>query len=276
MSYTQRTTTEYKDKKTVFNLFDSSTEMAANFKAKGFDQFARWGNAAPTLKAATLGDMKAAAESDAFMARFEALNLVSSGFAVTDEIVGAVPNIPAYLSGAPVNMRLRRRVVREAAPLAIVVDLTTSGGIGGNTMAKRGSVILAAARVLSATRPVELWAFVGLGHRNGGAVYTGHRIETSPMDLARAAPCFADPMWARNVGYGTCHAPEHGGSNGSWPYNGRGLDVEDHETVMRLALPHLGDTLAIPRMHLHDALVDNPEKWLSETIAKYAPHSLAA
>jgi hypothetical protein len=41
-------------------------------------------------------------------------------------------------------------------------------------------------------------------------------------------------------------------------------------------LPHLGDTLAIPRMHLHDELVGNPEKWLSETIAKYAPHSLAA
>jgi hypothetical protein len=123
---------------------------------------------------------------------------------------------------------------------------------------------------------VELWAFVGLGHGNGGAVYTGHRIETSPMDLARAAPCFADPMWARNIGYSTCHAPEHGGSNGSWPYNGRGLDAEDHDTVMRLALPHLGDTLAIPRMHLHDELVGNPEKWLTETIAKYAPHSLAA
>lgn len=266
-------TTEHRDKKTTFCLFDSSTTMAQEFIANRWERHARWGDTSATLRNAIEGDDEAAAKSDAFLSRFEALNLVSSGFAVTDEVVGAVPNVPAFLSGAPVNMRLRRRIVREMAPLAIIIDLTTSGGIAQDAMSKRGSVILAAARVLSATRPVELWTFVGLGANHGGAVFAGHRLETSPMDLARAAPCFADAHWARNIGYGTCHA---NGSNGSWPYNGRALDAKETETVLRLALPHLADALVIPGMMLHDPLVNNPEKWLADTIAQYAPQAHAA
>jgi hypothetical protein len=270
----QKTTTnEYKGKRTTFCLFDSSTEMAAHYKANGYRNYSSWGNVETTLQAALLGDDTAAAKSDAFLSRFESLNLVSSGFAVTDEVVGAVPNVPAFLSGAPVNMRLRRRIVREMAPLAIIVDLTTSGGISKDDMSKRGSVILAAARVLSATRPVELWCFVGLGAPDRGAYYTGHRLETSPMDLARAAPCFADAHWARNIGYGTCRA---NGSNGSWPYNGSALDAKETETILRLALPHLADALVIPPMHMTDPLVANPEKWLADTIALYSPQAHAA
>lgn len=248
--------------------------MALHHRAKGSPS--RWGSTARTQDRAINGDMAAAATSDAFMAKFEDLNLVSTGFVTQDDVVGAVPNIGAFLTGSPMNMRLRRRTVREAAPLAIVCDLTTSAGIGHDAMSRRGSVILAAVRILSAARPVELWAFVGLGHTNGGAVFTGCRIETTPMDLARAAPVFADSLWARGVGYSLCHLDEHGRSNGSWPYNARALEAAEWDKVARLALPHLGDTLAIPALHLHDQLVTQPERWLRETIAKYNPQSEAA
>ena len=220
--------------------------------------------------------MGAAAVSDAFMSRFEDLNLVSSGFVTIDDVVGAVPNVPAFIAGTPLNMRRRHRTVREAAPLAIVCDLTTSAGISADVMSKRGSVILALTRILSASRPVELWTFVGLGHRNGGAVFCGSRVETTPIDLARAAPVFADSIWARGVGYGLCHEEEHGNANGRWPYNDRALAAPAWEQVARLALPHLGDTLAIPALHLTDPLVTQPETWLRQQVAKYNPQSEAA
>jgi hypothetical protein len=277
MTYTKHETRAIEGRRTTFNLFDSSTAMALHYKAQGFKPRCSFGNEGPTLDAALRGDLKAAAVSDAFMAKFEALNLVSTGFVTRDDVVGAVPNIGAFLTGSPMNMRLRRRTMKEAAPLAIVCDLTTSAGIDADSMSRRGSVILAAARILSATRPVELWAFVGLGHKDGGAVFAGHRIETSPIDLARAAPVFADHLWARNVGYATCDQPEHGGANGAWPYNrGRGPDAEQFEKIMRHALPHLGDTLAIPSLHLHDELLSNPEQWLRNVLAKYRPEAEAA
>ena len=267
-------TREHRGQKTVFCLFESSTDMAQTFKREGWERHSYRGACEKTSKAAIEGDDKAAAESDKFLSRFDQLNLVSTGFAVTDEVVGAVPNVPAFLSGAPVNMRLRKRTVREQAPLAIVVDLTTSGAISGTDMARRGSAILAAARILSATRPVELWCFAGLGTDAGGAVFVGHRLETSPMDLARAAPCFADPLWARGIGYGSCHAH---GSNGGWPYNDRqSLSAQETEQVMRLALPHLADVLAIPGITSTSPLVGKPEQWLAEIIAQYAPQAHAA
>src|SRR5678816_328777 len=271
--FTQHETTAYRSRKTVFNLFDSSTAMAMHYKARGFKPRCSFGNEGPTLDKALHGDLSAAATSDAFMAKFEALNLVSTGFETRDDVVGAVPNIGAFLTGSPMNMRLRRRTLREAAPLAIVCDLTTSAAIDADAMSRRGSVILAAARILSATRPVELWAFVGLGHKSGGAVFAGHRIETSPIDLARAAPVFADHLWARNVGYATCDQPEHGGANGAWPYNGSSLKTEEFEQVMRLALPHLADTLAIPSLHSSDELLTQPERWLRNVLTKYRPEA---
>lgn len=250
-------------------LYDNCTVLALEYRAKGWKPFCSFGNERKAVEGAISGDAALAAQSDKYLQRFEDLGLVSTGFAVTDSIIGAVPNIGAYLSGSPVCMRLRKRTMREAAPLAIVVDLTTSGGISASDMSRRGSVILAAARVLSAVRPVELWAFAGLGHSNGGAVFAGHRIDTTPIDLARAAPVFTDSLWCRNVLYGTCN---HFGSNGAWPFNSYGsVDSKGWESIARQALPHLGDVLAIPAMHLTDPLVTNPEKWLRDTVASYAP-----
>lgn len=251
-------------------LYDNCTATARDYQAKGMRPICSFGNHERALQGAISGDAALAAQSDKYMARFEDLGLVSTGFQTADSIIGAVPNIGAYLSGSPVCMRLRTRTMKEQAPLAIIVDLTTSGGISAADMSRRGSVILAAARVLSAVRPVELWAFTGLGRGNGGAVFAGHRMDTAPMDLARAAPVFTDSLWARNILYGVCN---HLGSNGSWPFNQyQSVDAKGWEQIARHALPHLGDTLAIPAMHLTDPLVSNPEKWLRDTVATYAPN----
>lgn len=260
---------EAKRKPVKVALYDNCTRLAEDYKAKGMKPICSFGNHAKALAGAIAGDSALAAQSDKYMQKFEDLGLVSTGWQTTDSIIGAVPNIGAYLSGSPVCMRMRKRTVREAAPLAIVVDLTTSAGISASDMSRRGTVILAAARVLSAVRPVELWAFAGLGRRDGGATFAGHRIDTTPIDLARAAPVFTDSLWARNILYGVCN---HNGSNGSWPFNGYGsVDAKGWEQIAKQALPHLGDTLAIPALHLTDPLVTNPEKWLRDTVATYAP-----
>jgi hypothetical protein len=37
---------------------------------------------------------------------------------------------------------------------------------------------------------------------------------------------------------------------------------------MRPALPHVGEVLAIPAIHISDDISQNPEKWIAETLAK--------
>ena len=52
-----------------------------------------------------------------------------------DDVVGSMPNIPAFLAGTPNAMRRRVRVDRDDAPVSIFMDLTSSAGISRETVA---------------------------------------------------------------------------------------------------------------------------------------------
>jgi hypothetical protein len=141
------------------------------------------------------GDISAVAESDALLARMEEhIHMPSTRATWTDDVSGAFPNIPAFLSGQPLNMRQRVKVQIDSAPLAIMVDLGISGGISAQQVRNRGIAILALTRALSAHRPIELWAcdFGAADEQNGygsktNAVLVAAKIETSPLDLAAAS-----------------------------------------------------------------------------------------
>lgn len=258
---------------TMFCLFDGTSELVAFARQhKAYHSGRRnsfWDDMSGSdcLDCVQNGDLSRVAESDKFLEQFESQALPSATHEIIANVVGGIPHIPNYLAGVPESMRYRRKSNAESAPLAIIVDLTSSAGIKSDDIRKRGVALLAFTRAISAKRPVELWAVAGLGGDGATKAYwAGCRLDTAPMDLARACPTLASTAFPRNVLYRICR---HHGSNGKWPYNGGALNAETTEKVFRPAMPHVADMLCVPGVYLTDPLIRNPVKWINDRLEEY-------
>lgn len=267
--------------KDYFTLADDMAEIAAMADTLAPDNHSRkeckksndwtggvdWADAVHMTRA---GDLSRVAPSDKFLAQFETVAPMRAAWRTVDDVVGALPNIPAYLAGTPLTMRRRARVASEQAPLAIVIDIASSGGIDAKRIERRGAAVLALVRALSAVRPIELWAGVSAtpsGKGNAGAWHVYTRIETAPLDLARAAHFLVSPAVSRALLYGIIYKASGNEKEMGlrWPYG-------DHDFSRRMGREILGRVMGsdeifyIPPPYVSDALVDKPEQWLADAI----------
>ena len=216
------------------------------------------------------GDLSGVAASDKFLSRFEALAPMRGAWRIRDDVIGGVPNVPAFLAGTPLTMRRRERVAVESAPLAVAVDLVSSGGVPAKDLQKRGALILALVRALSATRPVELWAggsATPSQHKDKGAWHVWMRIDTAPLDLARAAHIMTSPAVSRGMIYAII-TDEGKSSNLHWPYHNHQWSRENMRPVLSRVIGS-GDMLTIAAPHMSDELVNEPEQWFERMLGQY-------
>src|SRR5438067_11986312 len=61
-----------------------------------------------SLAAVQYGDLSGVAASDKLLAEMESLVPVSKSWRTFDSVIGMCPNLPQYLAGTPVTMRLTR------------------------------------------------------------------------------------------------------------------------------------------------------------------------
>lgn len=267
------------DTVTVFDSVGEFADAVQTIEMPNHSQGNDWNGGehvdAVTRKCRT-GDLTRVATSDEFMSKFEALlGYSGSAFQVQNAMTGGAPNIGAYLSGNPMNMRVRRRVETEKAPLNIVVDCVSSAGIDAKTLEQRGAAILALVRVLSATRPVSLYiAATALSYRDM-STHTSHgvvmRLDSAPLDLARAAHMLCATGVSRQMAYGFIQT--HGGyrddSDGlAWGYSSEKFQRENGKAYWQRSLG-IGEMLYIAAPYLTDDIVTAPEKWLKQMIAEY-------
>lgn len=214
------------------------------------------------------GDLSAVPDCDKIMQELDGNVFVSRQYRVVNDVCGATPDVPAYIAGLPTAMRRRVRQSNVTAPLAVFVDLTTSGGIEASVVRKRGVAILALVRLLSNFRPVEAWAMVGLGCP-GHADFVAVRLDTAPLDLARAAHVLTSTMVARGIGYSLAHELSTGG--GAWPYGEYEPKAQRvHGAAIFKRVVHPGsDVLFVPPLYLTDQSVTAPVQWIKENLAKY-------
>lgn len=162
------------------------------------------GSHADALRCLERGQPKMVRNSDAFLAKVERLTegLVTSGYCVVPTVAGGAANVPAYLSGHPLSMRRRVRVVTETKPVVILSDVWVSASVGNDTIVRRGAAAMALARVLSANRPVTLALMCGHGPSDvDGPIMWSVPIDTAPLDLSRASWALQSPQMLRLHGH---------------------------------------------------------------------------
>ena len=224
------------------------------------------------------GDLSTVPQSDALLNRFEAVRPVSRRFRVRDAISGGAPNVGAFLAGSPLAMRRRERDATETAPLIVVCDLTSSGGIPAAALERRGAAVLALVRMLSSSRPVELWAGCGGSptvHRN---TYVFARVDTAPLDLARAAPLMTLPVIPRGLLYplicevGADNEADRKAGYISWNYGSIENQRRNAHDIFARLIP--GGTASEifyvpPPYATDDQVCDDPAAWLETKLAEY-------
>jgi hypothetical protein len=181
---------------------------------------------------ARVGDPARAASSDAMLAEFESAVDFSTGRKRTiRHYAGAAPCVASHIAGRQRAM-LRRATRRdEKGAVAILFNMSTAAAVDAPAIARRGAAALALARALAATRPVTLWACYSAGLHMTPAAYAAAvaatapaypknplsavgfcvRLDSGPIDVARAAVWLSDPDFYRSFGFGalkTCTASD--------------------------------------------------------------------
>jgi len=218
------------------------------------------------------GDLSKVALSDKFLSDLEDDVFLSKSWTNQTGIVGALPNIPAYLAGVPTNMRNRIRSRRPQGPLSVFLECTGAGSTMGPDAMHRGAAMLALVRALSEQRPVDLWLCVTFGHHNemNGLLC---RIETMPLDLGRAAhmlcslPASAS-FGSHVIGQVINHSP------GSWSYGVPELERKWCGEIFKRFLHPYSDVLYVPAALTGDGGLGKPRDWLRNMLLKYGGDSV--
>lgn len=221
---------------------------------------------ASTFKSFETGDLSTVPESDKMLAKLEdKFDFPTSRYRVFDDVAGGVPNIPAVLANQPMNMRVRRRTVDEAAPLTICIDLTSSASIKAHYLVKRGTAILALARILSSLRPVTIWLGAGLsGGRDTDGGSAWFQIDSAPLDLARAAFQISSAGVPRGMLYEFLQRKHECG--GGWPLHS--ANIWRREAPKFLSQWFEGEILFVAPVFKEDEF-KQPDVWLEKMLKQY-------
>jgi hypothetical protein len=270
-----------------FRLYDSPADLLARvarlrpdnryLKSHGHKAYTWNGDTtlAGAIQHATHGDLSAVAAAEKLLAAIdEMLPAPTTRHVMVDDVAGGAANVQAYLAGHPLAMRRKAKREDEFAPLAIIVDLASQANVTADQLRTRGVGILALCRALSARRPVELWAGVsqGIDHnsRNSQAVHSYVKIETAPMDLARAAFILSHPAMPRQILYALgnddfAEIPEGG------PFAfGAATQARTHfREIIGQGFPEVSEVLTVPVAMGADHIITDPIPWIAQHVHAY-------
>lgn len=223
------------------------------------------------------GDLSEVAASEPLLEQLEAMfPAPTARRRVVDDVAGAFPNVQAFIAGTPLTMRRKVRQESEFAPLAIVVNLMASSGCPVEAVRRRGVAVLALVRALSARRPVEL--YVGItcageqGSKDSANVYW--KIDTAPLDLARAAYFMVCPTVLRSLCFGAVCGLYNTDKSIPWAWDAYNASRAHFQTSIARAFPHVSEVLAVPGMTMHDTFSD-PVAWVAKHVRQYGEADLA-
>jgi hypothetical protein len=151
----------------------------------------------------------------------------------------------------------------------IFVELVASAGINAKTCLKRGAAMLALVRMLANLRPVELWCVIAIG-KKGSRSSLCIRLDTTPLDLARAAHVLTHPSVFRALGYKSLeHEFYTLGWGGHWAFADHALHVRTAADSYKRVLHPGADVLFVPPVHVNDRYLTEPAEWMRTMLAEH-------
>lgn len=235
------------------------------------------------------GRLDLAEKTDSLLQKFEDHVFIGRGWQVVNDVCGATPDIGAYLAGHPYNMRRRARTTKETAPLSLFMEMTASSG-AMDTINERGAAMLALTRLLSNVRPVELWLCITYGGASGTKKGTtgpvlkmiGCKIETTPLDVARAAAAMCQASLMAQTGYYLTKQINGGWEGGArgWAYGVPEIERRYAGEILRRIVSPGSLAVYVPAGMAGAAgdgaeLLNNPEAWLRHMLKKYGGAAVA-
>lgn len=131
-----------------------------------------------------------------------------------NDIAGAFPDVPAYLSGMPECMRRRVHQNTNTTPIRIIPCVSVSAMITTAQLVKRGVVICALALQLQKLRQVEVWTLEIDHQSNGSGDYATMVKLAMPLQLSEVCYMLTSAGYARRLCL--AHSMANGAAAG-WP-----------------------------------------------------------
>lgn len=211
------------------------------------------------------GRLSLVPQAEALLSQIETSGLIARGAPLyVNDVAGAFPNVPAFLSGQPECMfrRGEAETLSEQSPMTVYVDCCASAGVSAKKLQARGIAILALILALSERRPIDLYVFASLGEYDVATVPVV-RIEARPLDIAAASYALTAAAFLRQMCMGWATP---GGYRGGWAF---GLVPTNfaHQAHMRTILGAEEQDLVIHAAFSGDELVDKPLEWLKAQLA---------
>lgn len=229
------------------------------------DDFNGYESMADAKRNSIEGRLSLVPQAEALLSQIETSGLIARGApAYVNDVAGAFPNVPAFLSGHPECMFRRGDVeaLSEQSPMTVYVDCCASAAISAKELQGRGIAILALVLALSERRPIDLYVFASLGESDVATVPIV-RIEARPLDIAAASYALTAAAFLRQMCMGWS-AP--GGYRGGWAFDLTPTNVA-HQRHIRTILGAEKQDLVVHAAFVGDKLHDKPLEWLKSQLA---------
>ena len=201
-------------------MFQSPSELGNVVQEHHCDNNASWmggESRAAYYRTVRTGDTSKVAAAEKLLEKIE-VQMDREGIVWQNDIVGAYPDVAAFLANDPECMRRRHTTEDDRSPLRVWVDISSSAQIGWEDLLPRGIAALALVmQLIRNGRAVELWTFSSIHGSKNGQTCVCVKMNTTPIDIASVAYCLTSQGYARGLCYGA--GRQFNGFNGSWGRN---------------------------------------------------------
>lgn len=231
-------------------------------------------NAADTYRKSIEGDESYIAKVEAMLEKVSAkVNVETSAYRIDNAIVGFAPDVPSAIIGVPECMITMEPTQSDMAPVTVWCNVTTSAGVSADNAAQKGAAVAALVLKLQALRPVALNVVIGLdAHNARGSNFVIVPITSRPFSMAQLSFILCNPGWARHT-YWTVCSGRYGYSHG-WDaifkrHNRDAWAKALADETLTYLSGDIEHDIYIPPLFLKDPLLENPVKWVEDTMARY-------
>ena len=265
---------QYNSTKNEIMVFDTPTKfvnLIEKHRLYNGDSYWSGESTQDCAKYTRIGNTKLVPEAERIIAKLQT-NLPDLQPSWSSDIAGDMVVVPEYIVGLPEHMRRKIPNETQGAPLRVLFDTTSSGGIGHGILTIRGTTVLALLMRLIVERPVEFW-LVGI-YDCPQDIAVMVRVPTTPLNLGLATHLLTSGAITRSFMYGIAHSLGwSGGWNQSYKRKGGIKSGKDLTEAMRKFFDAGNTDLMIPPaiygyQDCNEDVWKQPLKWINERLSE--------